>query len=358
MAAELDELRKKIDDVDGRIVELLNERARHAMKIGEIKRAGGSVYYVPERERAVLEKIAECNTGPLPGEAIKAIYREVMSAVRSLEKPTTVAFLGPRDTFSHMAARRVFGATAEYHPLAGLSDIFTEVERRRIDYGVVPVESSMGGGVSDTLDRFISSDLKIINEVMLRIKQNLLSNSPLEEIDKVYSKDNAFVQCRDWLKANLPNAQQIETPSTAEAARIAAGEKGAGAIGSELAAETYQLDIVASCIADSSNNVTRFFVIGRQMAKPTGQDKTAVLLSIKDRPGALYELLLPFSKYGVNLTRIESRPSRKKAWDYVFFIDMTGHVDLPPVKHALEAVAEQCKELKILGSFPQGDTVD
>jgi len=351
----LEELRRKIDGIDAQILKLLNERAQCATEIAELKRSANAAYYVPERERVVLDKLKEQNPGPLPDKAIQSIYREIMSAVRALEKPTTVAFLGPKDTFSHMAARRVFGVTAEYHPLPSLGDIFTEVERKRIDYGVVPVESSMGGSVSDTLDRFISSDLKIINEIMLHICQNLLSKSPLDAITKVYSKDNAFVQCRNWLSTNLPNAVLVPASSTAEAARLAAQEDGAAAVASTLAAETYGLDIVVSRIEDSPNNVTRFFVIGHQMARPTGKDKTAVLMSIKDRPGALYHLLLPFSEAQINLTRIESRPSRKKAWEYVFFVDFIGHIDDPKTKAALERVAELCNDVKVLGSFPQGD---
>jgi chorismate mutase/prephenate dehydratase len=291
----------------------------------------------------------------LPDEALKAIYREVMSSIRALEKSISVAFLGPRDTFSHMAALRVFGVTADFRPLATVADIFTEVERKRIDYGIVPVESSMGGGVHDTLDRFIPSDLKIVNEVLLRITQNLLANGPLEQVKRVYSKDNAFVQCRNWLRTNLPNAELIDVSSTAEAARIAAEEEGAAAVASAIAAQTYSVEIKVACIEDSPNNYTRFFVVGHQFAKRTGNDKTSILISIKDRPGALYSLLLPFSKAGVNLTRIESRPSRKKAWEYVFFIDLVGHIEDAQVKRVLEEVSDDCVELKVLGSYPQGE---
>ena len=254
-----------------------------------------------------------------------------------------------------MAALRIFGATAEYHPLPTLSDIFNEVERRRIDYGVLPVESSMGGGVGDTLDRFMVSDLKVINEVLMRITQNLLGNCPLEKVERVYSKDNAFVQCRNWLQVNLPHAKLINTSSTAEAARRAADEEGAAAIASALAAQTYNLGVLVSRVEDSPDNYTRFFVIGHQTAKPTGKDKSSILISIKDRPGALYSLLLPFSEAKINLTRIESRPSRKKAWEYVFFVDLIGHVEDPHIKRTLDKVAEHCVDLKVLGSFPQGD---
>lgn len=352
----LDELRQQIDNLDTRILDLLNERALCAKQIGEIKRGNKASIYVPERERAVYERLKAENKGPLPESSIKAIYREVMSAIRALEKPIEVAFLGPRDTFSHMAAMRIFGTNSEYHPVATVDDIFTEVERKRVDYGLVPVETAMGGGVSDTLDRFVHSDLKIVNEVMMHISQHLLSKSPMADVAKVYSKAQVFVQCRNWLKANLPNADLVETSSTAEAARMVSDAPGgAAAIASELAAETYNLEIIARGIEDAPHNFTRFFVVGRHMAKPTGNDKTAILCSIKDRPGALYSMLTPLASDKINLTRIESRPSQKKAWEYVFFIDMLGHVEEPHIKHALEEVSKHCNELKVLGSFPHGE---
>lgn len=351
----LDELRAKIDALDARILELLNERARTAMEIGKIKHSNNAAVYVPEREKAVYEKLLALNQGPLPEAAVKSIYREIISCIRALEKPTTVAFLGPRHTFSELAAHRVFGATAEFHPMPTLSDVFTEVERGRIDYGVVPVESSMGGGVSDTLDRFVTSDLKIINEVLIHVTQNLLSKSPLDAIKRIYSKDQAFYQCRAWLHANLPHAEHVEVSSTSEAARIAANEEGAAAIAGALAAEAYGLDVVAEQIEDAPHNYTRFFVIGRQSARPTGKDKTSLLISLRHRAGALQALLVPISKAGINMTKIESRPSRKKAWEYVFFIDLIGHVEDETVKKVLDEIAEYCVELKVLGSYPQGD---
>ena len=236
----LDELRERIDTLDREILAGLNERARLAQQIGTLKRTANAPFYVPEREKAVFEKLQACNAGPLTDEAMRAIYREIISAIRALEKEISVAFLGPRDTFSHMAALRVFGAAADYRPLPSFSDIFTEVERSRIDYGVVPVESSIGGSVSETLDRFIISDLKVINEVMIHITQNLLANCALEEVRRVYSKDNALLQCRNWLRANLPTAELVEVSSTAEAARRASGEPGTAAIASKLAAQTLQ----------------------------------------------------------------------------------------------------------------------
>lgn len=354
----LEELRARIDELDARILELLNERAKCAIEIGKLKRSNNAQFYVPEREKAIFDKVRGLNPGPLPEKAVKAIYREIISAVRALEKPVDVSYLGPRDTFSHIAALRVFGSHAEYHPAPTVSDVFTEVERHRADYGVVPVETSMGGGLSDTLDRFITSELNIVNEVMLRIRHNLLSNSPFEEITRVYSKTQSFVQCRNWLKINLPNAELIETSSTAEAARIAAGEKGTAAIASALAAETYNIRILVPGIEDSPNNFTRFFVIGRHLARQTGHDKTAILCSIVDKPGALFELIRPLYDAKINMTRIESRPSQKRAWEYVFFIDMLGHAEDPVLKTALDALSQHCKELRILGSFPHGELED
>ena len=351
----LDELRKRIDECDAEILRLLNERAACAVHIGEIKRNERTAYYVPEREKAILDQLRERNPGPLPPQAIKAIYREIISAVRALEKPVDVAFFGARASFTHMAALRLFGTHAEYHAMATIDDIFTEVERRRADYGVVPAETSMGGGVSDTMDRFISSDLKIVNEVMMHIKQNLLSNSAFHEIKRVYSKVQGLVQCRNWLKANLPDVEQVETANTAEGARIASGEEGAAAIASDLAADMYDIKVLVAGVEDAVHNFTRFFVVGHQNDKPTGQDKTSVLCAIKDRPGALYSLLTPLAEHGISLTRIESRPSRKKAWEYVFFIDMLGHVDDENIQAALEEVSVYCKELKVLGSYPHGE---
>jgi len=351
----LDELREQIDRIDGEILTLLNERAEAGMEVGKIKQSQNAVIYVPEREKAILSKLMDKNTGPLTDEAVKAIYREIISSIRSLEKPTTVAFLGPMHTFSQLAAQRIFGATAELHPMATLTDIFTEVERGRLDYGVVPVESSMGGGVSDTLDRFVGSNVKIINEVLLHVSQNLMSKSTQDEIKRIYSKDNAFFQCRNWLQANLPDAELVPVSSTAEAARIASEEEGAASIGSMLAAEPYGLDILVERIEDSTHNYTRFFAIGSQVVKATGKDKTSLLITVSNKPGALHHLLLPFSEMGIDLTKIESRPSRKKAWDYVFFVDLIGHVDDEKVKKVLEVISDHCTELHVLGSYPQGD---
>jgi chorismate mutase/prephenate dehydratase len=355
MDEHLEELRSKIDALDNKIIEALNERANAAREIGDLKRSAQAPIYVPEREKKVFDKILAHNDGPLNNKAVISIYREIISAIRALEKPTSVAFLGPRDTFSHMAALRIFGLAAEYLPLPSFLDVFTEVERKRIDYGVVPVESSMGGSVSDTLDKFISSNLKVVNEVLLHITQNFLSNSSMSEIRRVYSKDNAILQCRNWLRANVPGAELIETSSTAEAARRAAEEPGAAAIASRLAAQTYNLELLAERIEDAPHNYTRFVVIGHQMVKRTGDDKTSILVWVKDKPGALYNMLLPFSRRNINLTRIESRPSQQKAWEYVFFIDFLGHIEDEEVQEVLSEVGEHARTLKVLGSFPRAE---
>lgn len=351
----LDELRKRIDALDSEILQRLNERAECAKEIAKIKQNENAPIYVPEREKAVFQRLAGRNSGPLGNEALVSIYREIISAIRALEKPTTVAFLGPKDTFSHMAALRVFGSSAEYHPMPSFADVFGEVERERIDYGVVPVESSMGGAVSDTLDCFIASNLKIVNEVMLQVTQNLLAKCALEEVERVYSKDNALIQCRDWLRANLAHAETVEVSSTAEAARRAAEEPHAAAIASRLAAQTYNLEVQAAHIEDNSQNYTRFFVMGRQIVQPTGDDKTSLLISVSDKPGALHHLLVPFGRRGINLTRIESRPSKQKAWEYVFFIDLLGHAEEEPVKSVLEEIREYTRDLKVLGCFPRAE---
>ena len=351
----LDELRGRIDALDKKILECLNERATLALDIGKIKQSENAVVYVPEREKQIFDDLRALNQGPLPDSAIKVIYREVISAVRELQRPVDIAFLGPKNTFSHIAAERIFGDHATYRPEPTIDDVFTEVERKRADYGLVPVETSMGGGVSDTLDRFVNSDLKIINEVMLHISQNLMANCAQESIKRIYSKVQPFEQCRRWLKANMPNVELVEVSSTAKAAELAAKEENAAAVASSKAAESYGLDILVPGIEDAAHNFTRFFVIGRQLSKPTGNDKTSVMCAVKDRPGALYELLIPFSEAGVSLTRIESRPSQRKAWEYVFFMDFAGHADDKDISTALARVGDHCKELKVLGAYPHGE---
>ncbi|MFA7002297.1 MAG: prephenate dehydratase, partial [Candidatus Omnitrophota bacterium] len=280
------------------------------------------------------------------------IYREIMSASLALEKPLMIAYLGPEATFTHLAALSKFGSSVQYFPAAGINQIFQEVEHKRADYGVVPIENSIEGAVNHTLDMFFESDLKICSEILFKISHNLMSQSERKQIRRVYSKAEVFGQCRVWLETNLPGAELVETSSTAAAAQKAQNEVQAAAIGSRLAATLYNLPIVKGDIQDFAGNMTRFLVISRQMPSPTRSDKTSVLVSIKDKVGALHELLRFFRASGINMTKIESRPSKKKAWDYYFFIDFEGHAETPKVRKMLDQIEARVKFLKILGSYP------
>lgn len=349
----LGELRKKIDQLDQKIIELLNDRTQLVLEIGKLKSKEGREVYAPDRETAIYKRIEELAQGPLSKEALKAIYREVMSAALALERPLTIAYLGPEATFTHLASISKFGASVSYVPAATISEVFQEVDQKRATYGVIPVENSIEGAVSHSLDRFIDSDLKICSEILFEISHNLLSNSSLKEIRRVYSNPQVFGQCRMWLESNLPRAELVETASTTQAAQRAAREDGAAAIASKLAATLYNLPIVASGIEDLAHNVTRFLVIGLDIAQPTGQDKTSIVVSIKDKVGALYEMLSPIRRNRINMTKIESRPSKKKAWDYYFFIDFEGHVQNTKVKKMLDELEARVRFLKILGSYPR-----
>jgi chorismate mutase/prephenate dehydratase len=351
----LKNLRKQIDATDKQIVALLNKRAGIIVDIGRKKHTSGSSAYCPEREREVLKKVSDANRGPLNESSLECIYREIMSGSLSLEKKLTIAFLGPEATFTHQAALKRFGSQMNYVSCQSIADVFNEVEKDSADYGVVPIENSIEGAVNHTLDMFVDSDLKICAQVILDISHNLLSCTALNKIKTVYSKAEVFGQCRIWLQRNLPGADFVEVSSTTKAAQIAAKTKGAACIASLLAARMYKLDILARSIEDSPHNRTRFFVIGKTGTAPTGNDKTSLLFSIKDKVGALHEMLLPFKKYKVNLNKIESRPSKRKAWDYYFFVDLEGHQHSPRIHKALSELEHKCKFLKILGSYPVGD---
>jgi chorismate mutase/prephenate dehydratase len=351
----LEEIRKKIDHIDTEIIRLLNERARAAMEIGKIKDQANAHIYAPAREKQIFDKITLKNPGPLSNDALKSIYKEIISASRSLEKPLTVTYLGPRATFTHLAAQQKFGSSTTYLPARTISDVFNDVQKGRADYGVVPIENSTDGIVSYTLDMFMESDLKIFSEVMLEVSQNLMSRSQLQDIKKVYSHPQALGQCRKWLEANLPQAELIATSSTTQAAELAEKDADAAAIANELASEIYHLNLLVRRIEDSPNNFTRFLVIGHSMAERGEHDKTSVMFSIKHQAGALSEVLKRFSLHRINLTRIESRPSRQRAWEYVFFVDLEGHIDDLPVAQALAEAAECCIFLKSLGSYPSGE---
>jgi chorismate mutase/prephenate dehydratase len=351
----LKRLRQKIDKLDKQIVRFLNLRSKVTLEIAQAKKKSGASVYAPDREREVLKKIRMANRGPLTDKAVESIYREVMSSSLSLEKPLKVAYLGPEATFTHLAALKRFGSQVEYLPSEGITDVFLEVERGSADYGVVPIENSIEGAVTHTLDMFADSDLKICAQIILDVSHNLLANCRRREIRRVYSNPQVFGQCRIWLQENLGGVEKIEVSSTTRAAQIAAREKYSACIASLLAAKVYRLKVAAEDIEDSPHNITRFLVIGKTESGPTVQDKTSILFSIKDRVGALHDMLMPFKKNKINLTRIESRPSKKKAWDYYFFVDMLGHIQDPRVKRALAELEAKCTFLKVLGSYPVGE---
>jgi len=350
---ELNQLRKKIDGLDREIIRLLNERTGYALEIGKAKEALGREVYAPDRETAVYQKLEKAaKEGILPADALKAIYREIMSASLALEKPMTVAYLGPEATFTHLASLSKFGSSVRYFPAISISEVFREVEKKRADYAVIPVENSTEGAVSHSLDMFIDSDLKICSEILFEISHNLMSQTDLHSVRRVYSKPEVFGQCRQWLETHLPRAEQIGTASTTAAAERVQKEEGAAAIASKLAATIYNLPILAEGIQDFSKNVTRFLVVGRQIPAPTADDKTSILVSVKDKVGALYDMLQPIRRNKVNMTKIESRPSKKKAWEYYFFIDFEGHAETPKVKKLLKEMESEVKFLKVLGSYP------
>ena len=352
---KLNDLRKEIDKLDGRIVELINERARASCDIGAIKKSRNQPVYSPDRESQIYERVGRKNRGPLKKESIKAIYSEIMSACLSLEQPLKIAYLGPELTFTHQAAMKKFGSSVDYLSCDGISEVFHEVENGNANYGVVPIENSTEGAVSHTLDMFVDSSLQICSEVYLRIQENLLCrHTDKKRIKRIYSHPNVFGQCRGWIERNFPAVDLHESTSTAKAAEMASKRADSACIASRLAAKKYGLKVLARSIEDSASNVTRFLVIGHEMIKIAGKDKTSVVFSVKDRPGVLHDMLSSFKKAGINLTKIESRPSKKKLWKYYFFVDMDGHRDTPKVRKALRELERRCYFLKVLGSYPRG----
>lgn len=350
----LEQLRTEIDALDARIVESLNHRAKIAAAVGRLKAFQDRDFHVPSRERAVYERVTRLNKGPLPEEAIRSIFREIMSACLALESPLKVAYMGPKATFSHLATMQQFGLSAQLEPQKSIPAVFEEVEKGKALYGVVPVENSTEGVITHTLDMFVDSNLQITAEIILDIHHDLLSRTGrMEDIRKVYSHPQPIAQCRNWLEEHLPNVPLVDVASTAVAAQIVSEDYTAAAIASELAASMYDLKMVHSRIEDQVNNVTRFLVISRKPSEPTGNDKTSILFSVKDEPGILYRMLEPFARRGVNLSKIESRPVKTKAWEYIFFLDMVGHVSEQPVREAIEELRGFCQFLKILGSYPK-----
>jgi len=354
MKAKLARIRRKIDTLDQKVVRLLNARLQLAKDIGELKRGARGRIYVAEREAQVLRRVQAANRGPLKPAALQAIYREIMSAALALEKPLVIAYLGPEATNTHQAALKKFGASVDYRPMQALADVFAAVEKGEADYGVVPVENSTEGSVRDSLDLFVETPLKIVAEVQLSIDHALISREPLARIRKVYSKDQALAQCRRWLQRHLPHAQLVDVDSTALGVQHAAREKGAAAVAPRLAAERYGVPVQADHIQDQKNNTSRFGVLGREASGTVGRghDKTSLLVSLHHEPGALLRALQPFDRRKLNLTRIESRPSRLRPWDYIFFLDVTGHYEDPAMQAALKQLRRQCPLVKWLGSYP------
>lgn len=349
---QLNGLREKIDLIDKQIVGLLNDRANLSLSIGKEKIKNNNGIYAPHRESEVFRKIASLNKGPMSKEAFTAIYREIMSSSLALEKELQIAYLGTQGSFTHDAANKKFGSMVSYVSCESILEVFNKVEHNECDYGVVPIENSVEGAVTHTFDLLVDSDLKICAQIMLKISHNLLSNAPIKSIQNVYSNPQVFGQCRNWLMRNIPYAHLIPVASTTLASQKAAKEKKSAALASRLAAKVYNLKILKSNIQDVAHNTTRFLVISKQDVPPSGNDRTSILFSIKDKVGALHAMLTPFYKNKINLTKIESRPSKKRVWDYYFFVDFQGHREDGNVKKALAQLEGMCKYLKILGSYP------
>jgi len=348
----LKNLRKKIDTIDNKVVRLLNDRANVSLAIGKEKLKNHKGIYSPNREKEVFKRVRALNKGPMNPEAFEAIYREIMSSSLALEKPLNIGYLGTQGSFTHLAANKKFGSQVDYISCQSIPEVFQRVEHGDCDYGVVPIENSIEGAVTHTLDLLVDSDLKICAQCMLKISHHLISKTSLKSIKKIYSNPQVFGQCRNWLHQNLPQAGQIWVTSTTQAAQMATKNKNSAAIASSIAAKVYNLKIIKSNIQDVAHNTTRFLVIALQDVPPTGQDRTSILFSIKDKVGALHDMLAPFHKNKINLTKIESRPSKKRAWDYFFFVDFEGHRQDANVKKALAQLEKMCKYLKVIGSYP------
>ena len=350
---DLGDWRSRINDIDNQILNLLNQRAEAALRIGDLKRQQDAPSYVPEREAEILRRLTAAAAGPLPAEAVVAVWQEILSACRVLEGPLTVAYLAPQGTFTHQAARERFGDAAAYHPSRTIAEIFDDVERGRAQFGVVPVENSTDGAVNVTLDRLVHTELQICGELTLEIAQHLLSRAPdLSEIKRVLSHPQGLGQCRSWLAEHLPDVPQEETASTAGAAELAAADPRVAAIASELAGQLFGVPILRRRIEDNPHNATRFLVLGRRVSGASGRDKTSIVFAMPNQPGALYRILEPFAQSGLNLTKIESRPAKRMPWEFVMFVDFEGHRSTPEVAAALDEAAKRTVYLKVLGSYP------
>ncbi|HEY1683775.1 MAG TPA: prephenate dehydratase [Tepidisphaeraceae bacterium] len=354
---KLSELRVKIDTLDEKIVELLNARAQVVVEVGKVKQTSNTPIYAPDREKAVLDKVRKLNHGPLPDRCLEAVYRELMSGSFALEKPLKIGYLGPAGTFSHAASIRKFGSSVDYVSVSDIPAVFEEVVRGHVDYGLVPVENSIGGGIVETLDAFLNSSAKICAEVLINVHHNLSAKEPWEKIKKICSKAEVFSQCRNWLSTTAKDRAQMPVESTTTAAEMASKTPGIAAICSREAAEIYGLHLLFENIEDNPDNITRFFVIGREGARRSGDDKTAIMFTTAHKPGALAEVLDVFKENGINLTDIEKRPSKKVNWEYCFFIDAQGHSDEAAMQKAIEQARKHCLQLTVLGSYPRGAEV-
>jgi chorismate mutase / prephenate dehydratase len=350
----LDDIRIGIDRIDGQLLDLLSERAELVHQVGEVKKRDGLQIYAPEREEALLRKLIERNKGRLPEKSIRAIYREIMSAALALEDDLKIAYLGPEGTWTHQAAIKKFGHSVEYTAQPNFAEVFDQVTRRKADYGVVPIENSTEGAVSHTLDLFVDSSLQICAQILLRIENGLMAAIPKEEIKTLYSHPQVFGQCRSWILQNFPKADLVEVSSTTRAAQIARekASEGAAAMGGSLAAEMNGLTMLEESIQDRATNTTRFLVIGEKTCPATGNDRTSMLFAIHDRPGSLVRALQAFEHFDINMSKIESRPSKRKDWEYVFYVDLAGHCENDEVKEALSELEKHCSMVKLLGSYP------
>ncbi len=353
---ELSNLRKQIDSLDLEIVTKIQERAKIASIIGEIKKAKGEPIYRPDREKEVYEKIKKLNKGPLPDTALTSIYRELMSATIAIEKGLNIAYLGPEGSFSHQAVRARFGMSIQSLQFPSIPEVFKSVETGKCDYGVVPIENSSEGLVNSTLDMLVNSELQIYSEIYIKISLYLLGfDSDLSKITKLYGIKIANSQCKNWVAANLPNCEIIETSSTAKAAQIVAEKKEGAAIASKIAGDIYGLNTIRENIEDLPNNSTRFLIIGRSQCLPTGKDKTSMVFSLSDKPGSLFLTLKPFYEKNINLSKIESRPTRRNSWQYNFFVDFNGHEKDPEINEIISEIRDRATFFRILGSYPAGE---
>lgn len=365
----LAEVRKRIDGLDKKLVKLLNERASLVVKVGEAKRKAGLPIYAPHREAEVLDKAIKLSTGPLPDRALEGVYRELMSGSFVLQQPLRIGYLGPPGSYSHMAAVKHFGSSVEFEDLHEIGGVFTEVQRGHVNYGLVPIENSTGGGIVETLDAFINAhgDISICSEVQIAVHHSLLANCPPKAVRRIHSKPEVFSQCRTWLATQYPQAELIPAASSSRAVKTASeeaktalsigAEPGSAAIGSELAGQIYGLKTLFAKIEDNPNNITRFVIISRQKAMRTGDDKTSVMFNTADKPGALVSVLQVFDKAGINLSHIDKRPSGRTNWTYTFFIEALGHRDDAKMHAAIDEATTHCRQLHVLGSYPRAKRI-